>query len=311
MNEYKEALLLDIINHTYPELSIESYRLYAWSWNSYVLEINDNLIFKIPKTAKNQTLLEREIVVSDFLSKHLRVSVPRYEFTKKYKDSKLVAGYRKILGSPLSNQTYAGLNIGIPLSEIKAKYKIIAQLSRILVKLHSLSPDDFVSIGVPDEHGEQWRERFEMFYYEVHDTVYPYLKKPLKKKIEKLFDMFLNNQTNFEFKPVLIHGDFGGWNILFDNLTRKITGVIDWENAVIGDAALDFSELLYDYGPEVTKKILNHYSIEIDAKFVERMKFYRSLAGLYDVIYGSRNSDPEILNRGLGTIKHDFGENNI
>ncbi len=307
MNDYKEALLLDIINHTYPELSIESYRLYGWSWNSYVIDINDRLIFKIPKTAKNQTMLEREIAVSDLLSKYLNVSVPRFEFTKKYKDSKLVAGYRKIPGSPLTNQTYAGLNIGIPLSKIRAKSRIIAQLSEILVNLHSLSINDFVNMGVPDEHGEQWKERFEIFYYEVHDAVYPYLKKPLKKKIEKLFDKFLNDQANFEFKPALIHGDFGGWNILFEEQSRKISGVIDWGNAVIGDAAMDFAELLYDYGPEVTEKILKHYTIEIDAKFAERMKFYRSLAGLYDVIYGSKNSDPELLNRGLDTLKHDLG----
>ncbi|MGC8497611.1 MAG: phosphotransferase family protein [Thermoplasmata archaeon] len=307
MNDYKEALLLDIINHTYPELSIESYRLYAWSWNSYVVEINDSLIFKIPKTAKNQALLEREISVSNFLSQHLKVSVPRYEFTKKYKDSKLVAGYRKIPGSPLTNQTYAGLNIGAPMSKIRAKAKIIAQLSGILVTLHSFPVDEFISMGVPDESGKQWKERYELFYYEVHDAVYPYLKKPLKKKIEKVFDRFLNDQTNFEFEPALIHGDFGGWNLLFDALTMKITGVIDWENAVIGDAALDFAELLYDYGQEVTEKILKRYNRNIDARFAERMKFYRSMAGLHDVIYGSRNSDIEILKRGLDAIKHDLG----
>lgn len=306
MNEYKEAVLLNIIKETYPELNIENYILYSWSWNSYVIEINNSMIFKIPKTMKNQIALEREILITDPLSKYLSVSVPKYEFTKKYKDTKLVAGYRKIAGVPLTNQSNAGKKIGINLKSIRAKAQIYAQFSKFLTELHSLPIAEFLELGVPDEQGERWRDRYEMFYYTVHDTVYPYLKKPVKKKIEKLFEKFLNEQSNFEFKAVLIHGDFGGWNILFDSLNKKITGVLDWENAVIGDPALDFAELLYDYGTEFKDKVLKRYKLNTDPQFSERLKFYRSLAGIYDIIYGSENGDSEILNRGLKFLKIDF-----
>jgi aminoglycoside 2''-phosphotransferase len=306
MNEYKEAVLLDIIRDTYPELNIKSHLLHKWNGNNYVIEINNSIIFKIPITMKNQVALEREILIDDLLSKYLSVSVPKFELTKKYKDTKLVAGYRKIAGIPLTNQSYAGKKIGIELKSIRAKAQIYAQYSKLLTELHGLSIAEFLELGVPDEQRERWRDRYEMFYYKVHDTVYPYLKKAVKKKIEKLFEKFLEEQANFEFKAVLIHGDFGGWNILYDTQTKKITGVLDWENAVIGDPALDFAELLYDYGPEFTDKVLKHYKLDIDPQFSERGKFYRSLAGLIDIIDGSENGDTEILNRGLEYISIDF-----
>jgi aminoglycoside 2''-phosphotransferase len=306
MNEYKEAILLNIIRETYPKLNFENYRVYGWSWNSYVIELDGSLIFKIPKTEKSETALEREILITDLLSKHLSVEVPRYKYREKYNDTMLVAGYTKIEGEPLTNQQYAGKNIGIGLRTIRAKSHIYSQLSEILAELHSLPIKKFKVKGLPDEQGERWKDRFEMLYYKIHDSAYPLLKKRMRNKIEKAFKTFINEESNFEFTGRFIHGDFGGWNILYDPRSKNITGIIDWENAVIGDPAFDFSELLYDFGAEATEKILKHYKLDTDPGLLERMNFYRSLAGIYDILYGSENGDAEILNRGFEAIKQDF-----
>jgi aminoglycoside phosphotransferase (APT) family kinase protein len=46
---------------------------------------------------------------------------------------------------------------------------------------------------------------------------------------------------------VLIHGDLGAEHVLVDG--DRITGVIDWGDAAIGDPAVDHGRLMRDLGP--------------------------------------------------------------
>ena len=70
--------------------------------------------------------------------------------------------------------------------------------------------------------------------------------------------------------PVLIHGDLGAEHIFVD--AGRITGVIDWGDAAIGDPGLDHGRLLRDFGPI--------------GRGGERARLYAVCTALEDLAYG-------------------------
>jgi aminoglycoside phosphotransferase (APT) family kinase protein len=70
--------------------------------------------------------------------------------------------------------------------------------------------------------------------------------------------------------PVLIHGDLGAEHIFVEG--GRITGVIDWGDAAIGDPGLDHGRLLRDFGPI--------------GRGGERARLYAVCTALEDLAYG-------------------------
>lgn len=78
----------------------------------------------------------------------------------------------------------------------------------------------------------------------------------LKARLRALTD------TGFEGAPCLLHGDFWAQNLLWEQ--GCITGVLDWEDAAIGDPLSDVAgasvELRYLFGREGMQRFITAYS---------------------------------------------------
>jgi aminoglycoside phosphotransferase (APT) family kinase protein len=72
--------------------------------------------------------------------------------------------------------------------------------------------------------------------------------------------------------PSFIHLDFRGNNLLVDPESGRLTGVIDWGNAAIGDPALDFMWLVVWRGWSFMEAVLSNYSLPVDDDFIQRVK---------------------------------------
>jgi aminoglycoside 2''-phosphotransferase len=77
---------------------------------------------------------------------------------------------------------------------------------------------------------------------------------------------------NYDGVPVFLHLDFRGNNILVNPQSGRLTGVIDWGNAAIGDPALDFMWLVIWRDWPFAAAVLKSYALPFDADFVERVK---------------------------------------
>jgi aminoglycoside phosphotransferase (APT) family kinase protein len=63
------------------------------------------------------------------------------------------------------------------------------------------------------------------------------------------FEGYLAEPGNSPYQPVLRHGDFGPTNILFDSVSRTISGIVDFVSAGVGDPALDLAGVASDLIP--------------------------------------------------------------
>ena len=122
-----------------------------------------------------------------------------------------------------------------------------------------------------------------------------------KRWITNLFNTFLNEKENFNFKYTIIHGDFDLSNILIDPKSLKLTGIIDFEESRIYDPAYDF--LFYDEGNEFLKQIFSSYEGEVDRNFEKRMKFLYGSSCLAYIEFGMKYDFPDMIEAGFQLLK--------
>ena len=85
----------------------------------------------------------------------------------------------------------------------------------------------------------------------------------------------------------MIHGDLGAEHVFVDG--DRISGVIDWGDAAIGDPALDHGRLLRDFGAT--------------AGGGERARFYAVCTALEDVAFGLRAGRDRYRTNALAALR--------
>ena len=134
------------------------------------------------------------------------------------------------------------------------------------------------SIDIPDRENLSSIKEMARNLRCIHETNTSFLPNlPLRiDPLEDLFDYlphgkngdklkkFLSTKNNTEYKGtrVFLHGDYWPGNILWKQ--KKITGIVDWEYAAIGDPFSDLAvtslELRYEYGVKGMEELLEIYS---------------------------------------------------
>lgn len=262
-----------ILERCFPSLPIRHVRMILTGWDNYALEVNGQWILRFPRRRDGVARLKMEIKLLPLITRISSVRVPEFEYmwAGGAGFSKVFVGYKKIQGVPMTNQI---------LTKRKSA-RLASQLSQFLREIHSIPPQRLNRIGL-----FKWHERRELFG-ELKRSAMPLLNAKGKRKLISLFEEFLTNKANLEFTPTLIHSDLTGGNILCNLEADRITGVIDWGDASMGDPAYDFSGFLYEYGDSFVDKMLSEYNPSEENLFRKRMIHYASVLP-FNVLVGAK-----------------------
>jgi aminoglycoside 2''-phosphotransferase len=275
------------IRESYPELNINHSEVIDLGQNNDVLMVNDNLVFRFPKYVEGIKKLKKETEVLEQIKGKLSLSIPypRYKSMETNEVGKVFNGYQRIEGTPLWPDM---------MKNIYNEERIASQLVQFLTELHSQPVD---SLGNEKKCAEDIRNSIVDLYGKFKDKLFPYMNEASKAEIDYNFDTFLANKELLSFNTVLIHGDFGASNILWDSKREEITGIIDFGETEIGDPAYDFAGLLSSYGQPFVKRCLSMYPD--GEKIFERMTFYKSTFALQEALHGVENNDREAFESGM------------
>ena len=69
----------------------------------------------------------------------------------------------------------------------------------------------------------------------------------------------------------LVHTDLSRENLIVEPQTGRLTGILDWTDTFLGDAAGDFARLVTWRGWEFTEEVLRSYHLPIDEGFRDRI----------------------------------------
>jgi aminoglycoside 2''-phosphotransferase len=244
------------LRRAFPELSFQQTRLETYGDDNLVLVLDEEWIFRFPRTDARKPLFQRELRVLEALRPHSPLPLPRYEFVA---PDHSFGGYRMIKGVELTPSRF----LRLPES---ARDKIIAQLADFLSVCHR------VPLSVLGETPER------RTYADIANA-FARIQRPVlaanlaKSLIDQLDDFF----TDLALKPLaptlaVSHGDLSDDHILFDETTGALTGIIDLGDTTAGDPANDLA-FFWSYGDDVPPRMLTHYRGPSDSAWLVRSRW--------------------------------------
>ncbi|XOK58497.1 phosphotransferase family protein [Paenibacillus elgii] len=286
-----KALYMESLRHYCPELQLREVEAIESGQNNDVLLVNGEWIFRFPKYAEGIERLRYEVRLLNTVKERVSIPVPapvKWNLQSERIGSVFV-GYPRIPGEPLLDGQWGELeSTGVAMVR-----RIARQLTAFLNELHSV-PADALGESAPEYDGyREWSDLFER----IRAKLYPHMNREAQRWTERHFASFLGNGANFRITPMLVHGDFGGSNILYDPERREISGILDFGSSGPGDPAVDYAGLLASYG----EPFLQHM-IELDPDMeglLERVKFYQGTFALQEALFGLENDDPEAFRDGI------------
>lgn len=281
------------IRAVYPDLTVYDVRTFASaSQFNDILVVNDELVFRFPRYDRDVPGLEREAAALKALQGRLSIPVPEpcYLAIDPAKAGQAFIGYPMLPGKPIKEQR---LDLAHVMMDEASLRQMVAQMAGFMDELHRIPPD---SLGI-DLPLKETRQDIEAMYAGIQDNLFEYMRPEAVEWTKRIFDDYLQHAENFNFQPVLRHGDLGGSNILIDPEIYSVTGVLDFSSVAVGDPAMDLaglgsiSESFYSFLYQVD-------SAEIKPMF-SRSQFYKGTFALQEALAGALDGDKIAFQRGL------------
>lgn len=275
-----------------PALEIKSLVTVEQGWDSVVVEVNDDWIFRIPRRAQVAESLQLEVALLPELGPRLPIPVPRFEIVGGDDPVELV-GYRKLHGSPLD----------VALAEGADPSALARQVGAFLAALHGFDVARAEQLGLPATDGPAWLARYGEFREWAEQRAVPLLARPERRRASLLFEDFFSRARS-GFAIAVVHADLGPEHALCRR--DGVSGVIDWGDVRIGDPALDFAWLLHGVANPFGDLLLAGYREAggiADPELRARALFYHRLAPWYHVHYGLEFDHPEFVDSGLAAVR--------
>lgn len=233
-------------------------------FSSVVVVDAGDVIYRLSRSLEAAHRHSVEVQLLDVLAPRLPVSITDAEYRPGHGSFPFSAmRYPRLPGFPLQREMLRTLNTDVLASEI-----VLLFIALRVVPLESLH-----GISVP-EPSDAPAARIAL-----RDATLPALTDVLSagelEIVESWWNGFLTDSALIEYAPTLIHGDLWYENVLVDPEMGIITGVLDWEDAAIGDQSQDVAALLH-LGPAVVEKVLEglRRCDLLDATFEYRVQRY-------------------------------------
>jgi aminoglycoside phosphotransferase (APT) family kinase protein len=246
-------------------------------WDSDTYEVDRGWIVRFPRWPQVELRMRGEIELLDVLQRRLTASVPRPELVSL---DPLCIGYRKLAGRPLTTPVARGL---------------AGDVARFLSELHQV-PVDAAHLAPGD-----WREDLHDLLAEFGRDVVPLLSGAERRHAQAMFADYLADESSFTFKSAIVHADLGPEHLLTDG--ERLTGVIDWSDATVGDPAIDFAWLLYGAGRAFADELGDRLPDQVDESTRRRALFFHRLGPWHEVTYGLSLGEVGFVRSGLEGVR--------
>ncbi|MCP2014320.1 aminoglycoside 2''-phosphotransferase [Deinococcus sp. HSC-46F16] len=238
---------LDRIRSRFPALPLRELEFNQDGLVNDVVVVGGDLVCRFPKHDWAPALLRQEARVLELARRHVTLAVPRFEVLEED-----FAAYQFLPGEPLTRTRLLRLSG-------RARRAALTELLTFLQQLHAVPQDEVEAAGVGPSDATRTREDWLAFAGEVEDALFPLLMRHQREAFREVFGPVRSGALDLSHTPRLIHGDLGVYHVLFDPGAGRLSGVIDFGTAGLGDPALDLAVLLGNYGESLVAPVLPTY----------------------------------------------------
>ena len=268
----------------------------GWSYGTF--DVEPGCIFRFPKRERVADELRKELRLLPELADRVSFEVPRFEWTGRHRGLPF-AGYRRVPGRALEISDIAMNGAGPSQSRATARERV----AQTLAQLHGFPKRRAGEILQVRDATTQWLDRYQALRSVVANRVLPLLSPDLAQRVEGATDRFQQEGLPHFSHPVLVHGDLGMAHILVQDDTGHCSGLIDFEEAALGDPVIDFVGLFITHGKQVTSDVLARYGGPHDSGFGERLHFYQWMASVHAILYGLEVEDDSTVRSGVSELE--------
>lgn len=250
-------------------------------------------IFRFPRNSAVAGNLQKEQAVLPVVASRVAFDVPRFEHVGTWRDQPY-AGYRRIPGRPLSGHPFTGS---------KLADEAAGSMAEVLSSLHDIPTSLVAEACAIEPTVDAWRQRYCALRDEVRVQVSPLLNSRVRDAVERGFNRFLDEKLATLKDVALVHCDLGCEHILIGDAGTAVTGLIDFEDATIGDPTIDFVGIYVTYGMEAVGRIRASYRWELDEHFEQRLRFYTWMASCHEMLYGLEEGREDLVEDGIEGLR--------
>jgi aminoglycoside 2''-phosphotransferase len=271
-------------------------------WSFFTFRVGspgaDEWIFRFPRNDAVGRGLEKELRLLPELAGHLSQAAVPVPVAIGRHEGLPFAGYRALPGRPLSSRDVVAE--AAPSPEHAGERR--ASVARILAELHGFPSRRAAEILQTDFGVEAWGERYAALRREAAERVEPRLDLHTRDRLAVGYARFQEEALGHFRHPVLVHCDLGVDHLLVDD-DGFVSGVIDFEDAALGDPAIDFVGIRLAFGEDVTRDVLGRYGGPSDPGFESRLRFYCVLGSVHAILYGLTEGNDDIVAQGIEGLR--------
>jgi aminoglycoside phosphotransferase (APT) family kinase protein len=269
------------IRACFPTVDSRAVRHLGSGWEFDVYATVDGWVFRFPRRAHCADLFEPESRVHHLVSLALppRIAVPHVElvgrpaagFPYRFAGHRYIAGVHADAVAPELLPTLAW-DLGAALGAIHSIPEEWARAAGV------------VEMDVDDVGRKEWLERGVDIASALRGL------DPVVDQAVSWANTISLPIGRFDGPLRFIHQDLSPEHFIVDAATGHLTGILDWTDAMLGDAARDFVVLVTWRGWEFAEQVLRHYPHPADGAFRERLDF---MARLLSVIWLANASEQQ------------------
>ena len=269
---------LDALAAAHPSIDLAAATVVDTGWD-YVVVDTGEWIFRIPRREPVVAVLRVERRLLALLAPRLPYAVPEMSLHT-LTDGTTYALYPRLPGRPATGDDAAAL---------------AGDIARLLTALHAVEPADAVVVGV----AAPGKLDLGVLADRAAAEVVPLLPW---EAVAALHDAFATLREPVA-RECLIHADLGEANLLVSD--GRLTGVVDWSDAHVGDPAQDLSWFVQTLGPDGAREALAAYvppeGIDADTLW-RRAVAHATVQPVHAVLYGLDRDDTTYVRRQLARL---------
>lgn len=279
----------------------------GWSYWTFNVQLEDlgaqgesngpGWIFRFPRNSVVAGNLQKERAVLAIIAPRVDLAVPCFEHVGTWRDQPY-AGYRRIPGRPLSGRPFTGSKLADEVAE---------SIAAALYTLHTIPTSQVSGACAAEPTVDAWRQRYLALWETVRAQVSPRLDPRTLDAVECGFERFLHEDLATLKDVALVHCDLGCEHILIGDDGTTVNGLIDFEDATIGDPTIDFVGIFVTYGMKAIERVRDSYRGELDGNFEHRLRFYTWMASCHQVIYGLEEGKADVVEDGVEGLRIRLG----
>ncbi|HKE55270.1 MAG TPA: aminoglycoside phosphotransferase family protein [Pyrinomonadaceae bacterium] len=280
------AVYEERIRQLVADISIRSIRLNDEGLMNDVVIVNEELVFRFPKDEYAAKHLSDEINLLRLLQPHLTLQIPAPLY-----ETRNILAYRLIPGETLRRDLLRRLGED-------DQQAVANQLAQFLKELHGV---ETTGREIAQADALMKYEGWVNVYQRIREKVYPLLLAHLRDWATEHFETHLGDKRNFEYELKVVDTDLPPYHIMFDRERKRINGIIDFGCAGLGDPAIDFGVIIYNYGESFLKRF---YDVYPEAEqYLPRARFYAGAHELRWLLTGVERNQPWWFAVHVGSAK--------